>query len=243
MSFQGFNIVNTKIIHFLSTFGFSLHDKSTQEMGPSESSHFLKSVLRTFITPPLCTLKTVSDINGTVTQIKVKRGNQVIEYHRTNRSATESFGAPSGDLHGLFPTVKDFVQFAEGRSLLDIGCGGGALVFELRKKGVTAFGVDLCLTNEQEDSLAFVQGDAFALPFLNDSFDLLVSVWSVFSYEPMTKLRPLLSEAYRVLKPDGMMILSPIMDEEKLILLQKWSRQVGAKILIDKKTHAVLIKK
>ena len=243
MSFQGFNLVNATLFHFLSHFGIQLQEQKTQDVEPSESSHFLKNHLRDFSSPPLCTARAVRDIHGKMTLVRVKRGTHILEYHRTNRDASETFGSPKGDLHAFFPSISHFVQIAKQKTILDVGCGDGAFVLELRRRGLQIYGLDLCISSETENHPAFIQGDAFSLPFKNESFDLMTSIWSVFSYEPLARLRAILNEAHRTLKPDGILILSPVLDQDKLLVMQKWSRAVGARILMDPKTHAVLIKK
>ena len=96
------------------------------------------------------------------------------------------------------------------RRVLDVGTGTGALVAALRPRlaGAWCAGLDLafgmCRTARERGAVgaggALLAGDAEALPFRGDSFDLVVSA-SVFQWlaDPVTAF----SEALRVLRPGG----------------------------------------
>ncbi|MCK5378801.1 MAG: class I SAM-dependent methyltransferase [Acidobacteria bacterium] len=76
---------------------------------------------------------------------------------------------------------SEIVEIRPGRILLDVGCGNGYAVQQWREAGLNAFGVDLSfyrLTRwvaEHRDSRPFVIADASALPFRDQSFEVLVS--------------------------------------------------------------------
>jgi malonyl-CoA O-methyltransferase len=94
---------------------------------------------------------------------------------------------------------------APGR-VLDVGTGTGALVTALAPllAGARFTGLDLafgmCRTARDQGVEAVISGDAEALPFRADSFDLVVSA-SVFQWlaSPVTAF----AEALRVLRPGG----------------------------------------
>lgn len=69
------------------------------------------------------------------------------------------------------------------RTFIDVGCGMGGTVLTLRKKGYEAKGVEVspfCL--EQSPAKEWMQfGEAFALPFENMAFDVLICC-GVFAY-------------------------------------------------------------
>lgn len=72
----------------------------------------------------------------------------------------------------------DHAGLKRSQRVLDVGCGTGALLPELSAKtGRTVFGLDLdleflLLAAQHAPQVMLVQGDAHAMPFDNDSFDL-----------------------------------------------------------------------
>ena len=105
--------------------------------------------------------------------------------------------------------------------VLDLGCGDGALVRDLRQMKVNAVGVDLFLTPEMRRS-HFIAADAFQLPFRSSSVDTILSIWSVFNYEPLFQIRPLLDQALSILKPRGRLFISAVHDPKKIQLIKDW---------------------
>lgn len=103
------------------------------------------------------------------------------------------------------------------QSLLDVGCGiGGSTLYLAEKLGATAQGVTLSpeqakRANERAqtaylgDRVQFQVANALDLPFADHSFDL---VWSLESGEHFPDKAKFLQEAYRVLKPGGMLLMA-----------------------------------
>lgn len=99
-------------------------------------------------------------------------------------------------------------------TILDFGCGSGALVSQLRKEGYNAFGVDIenyfdgvqkrCqeegLIKEGEQIFHTINMDNYRIPFDDDTFD---SVISFYVLEHVQNWEQSLAEIKRVLKPGG----------------------------------------
>lgn len=118
----------------------------------------------------------------------------------------------------------DFSQFPveSGDLILDMGCGAGRHAFELYRRGARVVALDMD-ANELGDvaamfsamsdegqageggSAAAVRGNAYHLPFADDTFDKIVAA-EVLEHLP-NDLRAM-SELARVLKPGGMLAVS-----------------------------------
>ena len=111
--------------------------------------------------------------------------------------------------------VIDLMNLVGGESLLDVGCGTGALTSMIAQKmngKGSIFGIDLSprmieiarkKTNRQGSQIEYRVGSSLALPFSDETFDVVVTslvYHQLFSREEKVKT---LSEIRRVLKPEG----------------------------------------
>jgi tocopherol O-methyltransferase len=116
----------------------------------------------------------------------------------------------------LIEEVLNWAQVQTAENILDVGCGiGGSSLylagkFNAQATGITLSPVQAARAKEraQDAGLSgrtqFQVADAQAMPFPDDSFDL---VWSLESGEHMPDKTQFLQECYRVLKPGGKLIL------------------------------------
>ncbi len=110
-------------------------------------------------------------------------------------------------------TMMDWLAPIRGQALLDVAGGTGDISFRFLKRAHGANATVLDLTEPMlaegrkraenvgiSGQLEWVVGDAMALPFEDDSFD----VYTIsFGIRNVTDPQKALSEAYRVLKPGG----------------------------------------
>jgi ubiquinone/menaquinone biosynthesis C-methylase UbiE len=114
--------------------------------------------------------------------------------------------------------------------VLDMGCGRGAvlsIVAELVPKG-RAVGLDLWRSADQtgnsseaarqnlyaegvSDRCALETGDMLAMPFLDSTFDLVVSNLAIHNIAPAERRLRAVDEAVRVLKPGGRLMIADLM--------------------------------
>jgi len=105
----------------------------------------------------------------------------------------------------------------DGMALLDVGCGiGGTLrLADGLVGGSTLTGLNIDLRQlavchrlaSRRNRFDWVEGDACALPFLDQSFDAVVSLEAMFHFADRGVF---LAEAARVLRPGGRLVVSDI---------------------------------
>jgi demethylmenaquinone methyltransferase/2-methoxy-6-polyprenyl-1,4-benzoquinol methylase len=124
----------------------------------------------------------------------------------------------SGGVHRLWKdAMMDWVAPRDGQRLLDVAGGTGDIAFRFLKRAPGASAVVLDMTEDMliegrnradaaalADRLDWIAGDAMALPFENGSFD----VYTIsFGIRNVTRIEDALSEAFRVLRPGGRLMV------------------------------------
>ncbi|MDP2082503.1 MAG: bifunctional demethylmenaquinone methyltransferase/2-methoxy-6-polyprenyl-1,4-benzoquinol methylase UbiE [Pseudotabrizicola sp.] len=124
----------------------------------------------------------------------------------------------SGGVHRLWKdAMMDWLAPRPGQRLLDVAGGTGDVAFRFlnRAPGASAVVCDLTESmliagrqraeaDSMADRLGWVVGDAMALPFESNSFD----VYTIsFGIRNVTRVADALSEAYRVLRPGGRLMV------------------------------------
>ncbi len=121
--------------------------------------------------------------------------------------------APVEDVHFWFVGKRAYIkvlldQFRLGGRILDVGCGTGATTKFLTRYGEVV-GIDLssiAVRLARKHAVMAHRGSANALPFPARRFDV-VTVFDVL-YHQKIDVAKTLSEAYRVLKPRGMFLVT-----------------------------------
>lgn len=124
----------------------------------------------------------------------------------------------SGGVHRLWKdAMMDWLAPRPGQKLLDVAGGTGDISFRFLKRAGSGHATVLDLTEpmliegrkraeaeSMSDSLDWVTGDAMALPFADNTFD----VYTIsFGIRNVTRPQGALNEAFRVLKPGGRLMV------------------------------------
>ena len=123
----------------------------------------------------------------------------------------------------------DSVSWRCDEQVLDVGCGHGLMLIGAAKQLTTghALGIDIWQQEDQAsnssratlenalregvaDRVELRDSDARALPFLDESFDVIVSSFAIHNiYDPVGRGKAI-KEIHRVLKPGGQLALADI---------------------------------
>jgi demethylmenaquinone methyltransferase / 2-methoxy-6-polyprenyl-1,4-benzoquinol methylase len=165
----------------------------------------------------------------------------------------------SGGVHRLWKdAMMDWLAPRPGQRLLDVAGGTGDVAFRFLKRAPTATATVLDMTESMlvegrkraeadrlADRLDWVVGDAMALPFADNTFD----VYTIsFGIRNVTRIPDALSEAFRVLRPGGrLMVLefSQIPNESLQWLYDRYSFNVipvmGQVVAGDRDSYQYLV--
>ena len=106
--------------------------------------------------------------------------------------------------------VADLLDPEPGDQILEVGCGGGALLSRLIAHGSChVVGVDwlrtsVNLARRRNSRARLLQGDACALPFPDGRFDKVVAQHLIEHFDDTKRV---LTEWHRVLKPKGVLVI------------------------------------
>jgi protein-L-isoaspartate(D-aspartate) O-methyltransferase len=127
----------------------------------------------------------------------------------------------------LADTLRERYQLKSGDRILDVGCGKGFLLYELTLAvpGVEVSGIDVsgyALDRAQPDVRPFLRlANATALPFPDDSFDLVLSLNTLHNLYIQDLYRGL-QEIERVGKRNKYIVMDSYRNEQEKVNLLYW---------------------
>jgi len=130
---------------------------------------------------------------------------RTFEHARWQRAAGVYEATFAGATRPFMEALLDAAQVGSGTRILDIACGPGLLASGACARGAVARGVDfspamLAVARARDTAVQFDEGDAEALPFGNDQFDVVSSVFGAM-FAPNQEQTA--SELLRVTRPGG----------------------------------------
>lgn len=137
-------------------------------------------------------------------------------------------------LYDLLARRRDW----SGKDGLEVSCGlgGGVLFLDRRYRPRTMTGLDIstesvaaCRRRYNESRLRFEAGDAQAMPFADNSFDIVINIESSLNYPNFSAF---LSEVDRVLKPGGTFLFADYRRSGKMAKLRRSLTDMGYDIEI-----------
>lgn len=141
----------------------------------------------------------------------VRKGyNKIAETYYANRDLTK-FNSELEKFSELLP------KYAH---ILDVGCGAGIPTAEyLTNKNITVTGIDISdtmlkLARKNVPKATFINMDAYNLIFPPNSFDGLISVYTLF-HIPRKGHSNILRNFYEVLKPGGIILINSGVSESE----------------------------
>ncbi len=145
---------------------------------------------------------------------------------------SKALGYPSLVIRIQAPIVMRMLDLQEADVVLDAGCGSGYFTSEIAEKSQLSIGVDLKLKQRlalvfaKQPRKRYISADIQRLPFIDEKFDkiLLSSVLQVVADDTT-----LLEQCHRVLKKDGVIVLSVPLDYCYVKRLNDYKRQLSIK--------------
>lgn len=132
------------------------------------------------------------------------------------QDAGDAWGSRSADWACLFEhyaidvimAIFDRLRVGPNAKLLDIACGSGLAIRMAEAAGATPSGIDaaenlVSIAQARTPDADVRVGDMFALPWEDDSFDVITSINGIWG-----ECEAALAEAYRVLRPGGSIAIS-----------------------------------
>jgi SAM-dependent methyltransferase len=121
--------------------------------------------------------------------------------------AQEDVNFRIGYSNELYDTIAQF-GLRRGATILDVGCGNGIASEPFGVNGFPVTGVDpsdsmLAAAAQRLPNATFVKGEAEALPFPNERFDVVISAQA---FHEVDRARAV-SESYRVLRRGGLVAI------------------------------------
>lgn len=146
--------------------------------------------------------------------MREKKAKKLLKQVKKNYDIiAEEFSETRNYIGKEFDHLLPFLK--EARQIVDIGCGNGRFAGFIKEKNLSCkyLGIDnstrlIQIAKEKHPHQFFMEGDQLDLPVDNEATDLILCI-RTFHHLPSSRMRrKALSEMSRVLKPNGILIIS-----------------------------------
>ena len=140
------------------------------------------------------------------------------------------------------PVIPDFIDqynLTEKSSVLDVGCGKGFMLYDLKKAlpGIKIAGLDIsnyAIDNCMDAMKPFLQvADARDLPFPDNSFDLIISITTLHNLNKQDFTKSI-NELERVGKGNSFITLDAYRNEDERLAMEGWNLTALTVMHVDK---------
>ena len=138
----------------------------------------------------------------------------------------------------VVPTFMRHYNVQPTSTLLDVGCAKGFMLFDFMKKipGISVRGVDVseyAIAHAKEEVQPFLQvADVRSLPFIDDSFDLVISINTIHNLEK-EEVKEALREIERVSSGHSFITVDAYRNEEEKELMYAWNLTAKTILHVD----------
>ena len=128
----------------------------------------------------------------------------------------------------VIPTFQEHFELTAQSSVLDVGSGKGFMLHDMAERipGITVKGIDVseyAIANSIEDMRPHVQvADARALPFADDSFDVVISINTIHNLV-RDECATALKEIERVARRGAYITVDAYRTEEERVRMMAWN--------------------
>ena len=135
--------------------------------------------------------------------------------------------------------LLSFLPLDSDYSIADLGCGTGFFTNIMSRKYRKVIGLDISpqmlsfAKENRNSSIEWIEGDIHALPFEDNSLDVVFSNLAIQWCNPLTDV---LKEIKRVLKPGGTLVFTSLLDGTLFELKNSWQQVDNDQHVIDFKT-------
>jgi len=125
-----------------------------------------------------------------------------------------------------------FAEAVRGKGLAcDLGCGPGQIARYLHDRSVTVCGMDLSAgmiarARQLNPGIQFTQGDMLSLPVPDRAWAGIAAFYAVVNFPP-ADLEAVINEMYRVLQPEGSLLLAFHLGQQVVHEDDMWGKPVS----------------
>ncbi|MFB9887619.1 class I SAM-dependent methyltransferase [Balneatrix alpica] len=138
----------------------------------------------------------------------------------------------------VIPTFQAHFGLTANSSVLDVGCAKGFMLYDMQRliPGISVRGIDIseyAITHAKEEVKPFLQvADARALPFDDNSFDVVISITTLHNLEE-EELAVALQEVERVARKGSFITLDAYRNDEEKKRMEAWNLTAKTMMHVD----------